>query len=71
MGTAAIRNLIREGKTRQIRNLISTGHRDGMQTLESCINASVAAGTITYEEAVQHTAYPDDIQRPPVPVGRP
>ncbi|WP_328314358.1 type IV pilus twitching motility protein PilT [Streptomyces sp. NBC_00442] len=69
VGTSAIRNLIREGKTRQIRNMISTGHRDGMQTLESSINALVAAGTITYEEAVLSTAHPEDIQRPPVPAG--
>lgn len=70
VGTSAIRNLIREGKTRQIRNMISTGHRDGMRTLEASINALVAADTITYEEAVRHTAYPEDIQRPSVPVGR-
>ncbi|MCX5384162.1 type IV pilus twitching motility protein PilT [Streptomyces sp. NBC_00083] len=63
-GTSAIRNLIREGKTRQIRNMISTGHREGMQTLEASINAHLAAGTIAYEEAVLHTAHPEDIQRP-------
>ncbi|MFG3365620.1 type IV pilus twitching motility protein PilT [Streptomyces sp. NPDC090032] len=70
VGTSAIRNLIREGKTRQIRNVVSTGHRDGMQTLETSINALVAAGTIAYEEAVLCTACPEDIQRPHVPVGR-
>ncbi|MFD9380130.1 hypothetical protein ACFWBH_32240 [Streptomyces sp. NPDC059999] len=63
MGTSAIRNLIREGKARQIRNIISIGHRDGMQTLEAGINALVAAGIITHEEAVQHAAYPEDIRR--------
>lgn len=68
VGTSAIRNLIREGKTRQIRNMIATGRREGMQTLESSINALVAAGTVTYEEAVLHTAYPEDIKRPHVPV---
>ncbi|MFZ3492929.1 type IV pilus twitching motility protein PilT [Streptomyces sp. 5.8] len=70
VGTSAIRNLIREGKTRQLRNMIATGHRDGMQTLETSINALVAAGTITYEEAVLHTAYPEDIQRPYAAAGR-
>ncbi|WP_239146910.1 type IV pilus twitching motility protein PilT [Streptomyces sp. SID10815] len=70
VGTSAIRNLVREGKTRQIRNMISTGHRDGMRTLETSINALVAAGAITYEEAVLHTAHPEDIQRPHAPVGR-
>ncbi|MGY4388187.1 type IV pilus twitching motility protein PilT [Streptomyces sp. TE12347] len=71
VGTSAIRNLIREGKTRQIRNMIATGHRDGMRTLEAGINALVTAGTVAYEEAVLHTAYPEDIQRPRVPVGHP
>ncbi|MEU8775428.1 type IV pilus twitching motility protein PilT [Streptomyces sp. NPDC048606] len=70
VGTSAIRNLIREGKTRQIRNVVSTGHRDGMHTLEAGINALVAAGAVTYEEAVRHTAYPEEIKRPSVPVGR-
>ncbi|CAM5647702.1 Twitching mobility protein [Streptomyces avidinii] len=69
-GTSAIRNLIREGKTRQIRNMISTGHRDGMQTLETSINALVATGTVTHEEAVLHTSYPDEIQHPRLPSGR-
>ncbi|MFD4916324.1 type IV pilus twitching motility protein PilT [Streptomyces virginiae] len=71
VGTSAIRNLIREGKTRQIRNMIATGHRDGMRTLEAGINALVTAGTVAYEEAVLHTAHPEDIQRPRVPVGHP
>ncbi|MEU8764250.1 type IV pilus twitching motility protein PilT [Streptomyces sp. NPDC048659] len=64
VGTSAIRNLIREGKTRQIRNLIATGHRDGMQTLETGINALVAAGVIAYEEGVRATAHPEEIHRP-------
>ncbi|MFF8507703.1 hypothetical protein ACF064_06390 [Streptomyces sp. NPDC015492] len=70
VGTPAIRNLIREGKTRQIRNMIATGHRDGMQTLEAGINALVTAGAVAYEEAVLCTAHPEDIQRPSVPAGR-
>ncbi|WP_345182866.1 type IV pilus twitching motility protein PilT [Streptomyces lavendulae] len=69
VGTSAIRNLIREGKTRQIRNMVATGHRDGMRTLESSIDALVASGTVTYEEAVLHTAHPEDIKRPHVPAG--
>ncbi|MER8185826.1 type IV pilus twitching motility protein PilT [Kitasatospora sp. NPDC094015] len=69
VGTPAIRNLIREGKTRQIRNLIATGHRDGMQTLETGLNVLVATGTVAYEEAVRHTAHPEDVRRPPAPAG--
>ncbi|WP_256106638.1 hypothetical protein [Streptomyces sp. ODS05-4] len=49
--------------------MISTGRRDGMQTLETGINALVAAGVVGYEEAVLHTAYPEDIKRPDAPGG--
>ncbi|MEU6293664.1 type IV pilus twitching motility protein PilT [Streptomyces erythrochromogenes] len=70
VATSAIRNLIREGKTRQIRNMISTGHRDGMQTLEAGLDALVASGAVAYEEAVLHTAHPEEIRRPHVSAGR-
>ncbi len=68
VGTQAIRNLIREGKTRQIRNMVSTGQREAMQTLEASLNALIAAGVISYQDAVSHTPYPDEII-PPRPVG--
>ncbi|MER5867078.1 type IV pilus twitching motility protein PilT [Kitasatospora sp. NPDC002040] len=70
VGTPAIRNLIREGKTRQLRNVISTGHRDGMHTLEAGLNSLVASGTVAYEEAVRHSSHPEEIQRPHAPAGR-
>ena len=37
----AIRNLIREGKTRQIRNAITMGQHDGMFTLEQSLSSLV------------------------------
>ncbi|MCX4956871.1 hypothetical protein [Streptomyces virginiae] len=49
--------------TSAIRNMISTGHRDGMQPLEAGINALVTAGTIAHEEAVPHTAHPETRKR--------
>ena len=44
IGTSAICNLIREGKTRQIRNLVSTGQRLGMRTLEASLSELVEMG---------------------------
>lgn len=67
VGTSAVCNLIREGKTRQIRNLVSTGQRNGMQTLEANLTELVAAGTVAHEEAVLWTVYPDEV-KPPRPV---
>ena len=58
----AIRNLIREGKTRQIRNVIATSAAEGMQTLEASLNAILAAGLCTYDEILALSQYPKEIQ---------
>ncbi|MEZ5217466.1 MAG: type IV pilus twitching motility protein PilT [Ilumatobacteraceae bacterium] len=57
----AIRNLIREGKTRQIRNVIATNRIEGMQTLEHDLNRLVAAGRITYETAMKVATFPKEV----------
>ena len=41
MGTTPVPNLIREGKVRQLRNLIATGQRDGMCVLEHSLTELV------------------------------
>ena len=60
----AMRNLIREGKTHQIRNVVATGMKDGMKTLESSLSELVAAGLISYDEAVVHSLFPKEIRQP-------
>jgi twitching motility protein PilT len=50
-GTPAIRNLIREGKVAQMYSAIQTGVKDGMQTLDQCLQELLAKGVITREEA--------------------
>jgi twitching motility protein PilT len=59
----ACRALIREGKTYQLRNVISTNQREGMQTLEMSLIALMNAGTITYDSAVETSMYPKDLAR--------
>jgi twitching motility protein PilT len=49
--TSAVRNMIREGKTRQLGNTLATGSREGMQTLEQSLNALVAAGSLEHAVA--------------------
>ena len=73
VASQAVRNLVREGKTRQIRNVILTGSREGMQTLETSLSNLVQAGIIDYDEAVLHSLYPVEIARPaaPIPVAYP
>lgn len=51
LGTPAIRNLIREGKTHQINSVIETGKRFGMKTLTSSVNELVYADQINLEDA--------------------
>lgn len=61
MGTDAVRNLVREGKSRQMRNVISTGQKDGMQTIEMDLARLVASGLLTMEAACEVSAYPKEI----------
>jgi twitching motility protein PilT len=58
----AIRNLVREGKSRQMRNMIATGGGEGMQTIEMDLARLVAAGLISMETAMESSAYPKEIQ---------
>ena len=51
IGTPAIRNLIREGKVAQMYSAIQTGVKDGMQTLDQCLQELLSKGVITREEA--------------------
>jgi twitching motility protein PilT len=51
IGTPAIRNLIREGKIAQMYSSIQTGQKDGMQTLDQCLQELLQKGIVTKEEA--------------------
>ncbi len=62
--TPAVRNLLREGKTRQLRNNMTLGQGEGMQTLEMSLNALLRAGLIAYDDAVAHAVVPHEIERP-------
>ncbi|MFV0318608.1 MAG: type IV pilus twitching motility protein PilT [Microthrixaceae bacterium] len=61
IGTPAISNIIREGKVRQLRNLIATGHKDGMMVMEQSLASLVSAGIISYEEAIGASVHPEEI----------
>ena len=62
-----IRNLVREGKTHQIRNVIATNLREGMQTMEVSMNSLVEQGLVSYEDACDRSMFPNEI-RPPAMV---
>ena len=51
VGTPAVRNLIREGKTHQIPSAMQVGARAGMQTMEAAVLDLIKRGLVTIEEA--------------------
>jgi len=65
----AIRNLIREGKTRQLRNVIATTASGGMRTMEASLDELVQAGAVEYEDAVAVSQYPKEIRHPALAAG--
>ncbi len=62
VGTTALANLIREGKTYQIPSLIQTGRREGMQTMDQAILELLRSKQITPQEAYRK-AIDKDIYR--------
>ena len=64
---SAIRNLIKEGKTHQLRNALLTGQKNGMLTLEHSLSRLVQAGIVSYDDAATRSLYPRDIETRPRP----
>ncbi len=61
--TAAVRNLIREGKTHQIASVIQTGSAVGMQTMDSALATLVRARSITTALAESRSSSPEELRR--------
>jgi len=59
--TDAVRNLVRDGKTHQLRNVIVGGQADGMQTLEMDLAQLVADGVVTIDAASAASAFPREV----------
>jgi twitching motility protein PilT len=68
VATSAVRNLVREGKSNQLRNQLVTGASAGMQTLEVSLSDLVARGLIDYDEALRVSLYPKEVARPLPPI---
>jgi twitching motility protein PilT len=51
IGTDAVRAMIRDGKTHQLRNAIATGRAAGMQTLETSLSDLVVRRTVSIDAA--------------------
>jgi len=63
VATPAVRNLIREGKTFQLHNLMQLGGKDSMQTLAQSLADLVKRQVISQEEAVSKTSDPEQLRK--------
>ena len=61
--TPAIANLIREGKTHQIDNVIRTGADVGMTYLERALVSLVREGAISTQKAQEYAVHPEEVLR--------
>jgi len=71
VGNHAVRNLVREGKTSQLRNVVATHQADGMRTLEMDLTRLVAEGVLDLETAREVSLHPREVTAPPEPEPEP
>ena len=65
-----VRNLIREGKTNQLLNVITTNQQEGMCTLEASLVDLIRSDVVTYDDAHGHLGTPQGARPPAEPPGR-
>lgn len=63
IGTAAIKNLIREGKTHQMYSVIETGTQLGMQTMDRSLADHFKNGNCSYEECLMRSVDKESFAR--------
>jgi twitching motility protein PilT len=63
LAVPAVGNLIREGKTHQLINVIQTGADTGMQTRDQSLRSLYERGMITFEAALSYATNPDELKR--------
>lgn len=63
IANTAVRNLIRDGKTYELNNVMQLNSSEGMQTLDQCLAGLVRMKVVTPEEALTHSSHPDRLQK--------
>jgi twitching motility protein PilT len=63
IANTAVRNLIRDGKTYELNNVMQLNSADGMQTLDQCLASLVRMKMVSIEEALAHSSHPDRLQK--------
>ena len=60
---SGVRNLIREGKTHQMNNLIQTGYSVGMRLLDQDLKRLLEEGLVEYDDAIAKSSNPAEFER--------
>ena len=63
IANTAVRNLIREGKTYELNNIIQLSNNEGMKTLDQSLIELVRKKLIKTEEALIRSSHPDRLQK--------
>jgi twitching motility protein PilT len=63
IANSAVRNIIRDGKSHQLDNVIQTSADEGMQSMDRTLANFVQSGQITYEEAKNYTVDLTELER--------
>jgi twitching motility protein PilT len=62
-GSSAVKNLIREGKTFELHNVMQLGASEGMYTLDQALADLVRRKIVTLEEAKMKSSHPDRLKK--------
>jgi twitching motility protein PilT len=63
LATPAVRNLIRDNKVSQLRNVMLTSADTGMCTIEAALGWLVRRGLVSLSDAIDRSMYPEEIRR--------
>jgi twitching motility protein PilT len=63
VATSPVRNLIREGRSNQLSNVMFTNAKEGMQMLENSLAQLIVDGIVTYDDALAASAHPKELAR--------
>jgi twitching motility protein PilT len=63
LNNLAVQNLIKEGKTRQLRSVLETSAREGMHTMERSLGDLIRAGLVDFNAAAARAQHPDELRR--------
>lgn len=65
LGTPAVRNIVRDGKTHQLINVMETSIRDGMTTMDRSVAQLYRQNVISYDTGMRYVLNPAVLGQPP------